>query len=104
MVSVTPHSPSSPSPAVLSASSLIDLTQALIDNSFGSITPLDQDLVATTVSRKRNNGATIAVVLGAGVSVACIELSRCKKQSGGGWLASEPFLLPLPSLQASTKV
>ena len=101
VVSVTPQSNSSPSPALLLSSSLLDLTQALTDSAFGSLTPLDHDLIAATVAWKRNDGATVSVILGGGVAVACIDIQRCKKL--GGWLASEPYMLPLQSLHPSLK-
>ena len=80
----------------------MDLTQALIDSSYGSVTPLEHDMVATAVTQKNSDSATIGIILGGGVAIACLELHRSKKQDGG-WMASEPFLLPLASLQASIK-
>ena len=109
IVSIARQTHSSPSPAVLSATSLVDLTQALIDSAYGSVTPLEHDMVATTVTQKNSDSATVGVILGGGVAIACLDLHRCKPKqpgssgSGGGWLASEPFLLPLTSLQASIK-
>ena len=100
VVSLTHQADSASSPALLSATCLMDLTQALIDSSFGSVTPLEHDLVAATGARKNNDGATVAVILGAGVAVAVIDLQR---SSRSGWIAHEPYLLPLPSLSASIK-
>jgi hypothetical protein len=103
IVSVKAQDHLSPTPTVLIATSLLDLTQALIDNSYGSVTPLEHDLVATSVFRKNGDRATLVVILGNGVVVACIDLTRSKKKGEVGWLASEPFLLPLASLQSSVQ-
>ncbi|CAB9502941.1 and polyadenylation specificity factor subunit 1 [Seminavis robusta] len=101
IVKLADKSELSTSPKVLSATSLMDLTQPLIDSSSGSITPLDQDLMATTVIAKNNaDRGTVSVTLGGGVAVACIDILR--KQ--GGWIATEPFLLPLKRLQASVRM
>merc|ERR1740124_27915 len=59
---------------ILLATSLVDLTQACMDSSLGSVTPLEQDLIATLL--KRQDEATLAVVLGGGVAVAAITLNR----------------------------
>lgn len=99
IVSVESKDSLSPAPTVLTACSLLDLTQALIDNSYGAVTPLENDLVASTVLQNNGDRATLAVILGNGVVVACIELIRSKH--GNGWTASEPFLLPLANLQVS---
>lgn len=91
------ESPSlSSSPTLLLASSLLDLTQALQDNTYGSITPLEQDLIASTVQEK--NIATTSVILGGGIAVALITLTY---NSQTGWLASQPYLLPLATLKTS---
>lgn len=97
IVSVSTPSLASASPTMLMATSLIDLTQALIDASYGSVTPLEEDMVAVTMPRKNNEGATSAIILGGGVAVAVVDIQR--KLSG--WIASEPYLLPLPSLRSS---
>ena len=114
LVSLQRETPTSP--AVLSAMSLVDLTQALIDHSYGSVTPLEQDMVVSTVTPKNSDTATVGIILGGGVAVACLNLHRFKGSSSGdddattgtdsnvsssGWIASEPFLLPLATLQAS---
>ena len=93
----------SPTPTVLSAFSLLDLTQALIDNSFGAVTPLEHDLEATSVVHKNGDRATLAVILGHGVVVACVELVKSKMNGESSWTANEPFLLPLSSLHASVQ-
>lgn len=103
IVSVETQDHLAPTPKVLAATSLVDLTQALIDNSFGSVTPLEHDLVATSVFKKNGDRATLAVILGNGILVSCIDLARSKKGGKNGWIASEPFLLPLASLQASVQ-
>ena len=59
-------------------------------------------MVATAVTQKNSDSATVGIILGGGVAIVCLELHRLKKQHGG-WMASEPFLLPLTSLQASIK-
>ena len=77
---------------LLVATSLIDLTPALMDASLGSVTPLEQDLVATVVGDGPDK--TLAMVLGGGVAVAAVALHF----SAGTWHASEPFILPLSIL------
>ena len=89
-------------PTILEATTLIDLTQALMDHSVGSVTPLEQDLMAT-LEQKSSNMATLSVILGGGVAVAAITLRFVRGRNGvpSGWSASEPFLLPLATLQRS---
>jgi cleavage and polyadenylation specificity factor subunit 1 len=98
---------------VLTASSIIDLTPPLIERSFGSVSPLEQDLSCCITQDKKV--PTVAVVLGGGVSIAAFHLqksnydgagrdasSTCEKSSQNWWrTASDPYFLPLSKL-AST--
>jgi hypothetical protein len=90
---------------LLLATSLIDLTPALMDACMGSVTPLEQDLIATLLDRKSvGNEKTLCVVLGGGVAIACLSLvlrrtaSTSTQQGEQQWQASEPFILPLGAL------
>lgn len=98
VVSVTAPSSLSAQPIILEATSLIDLTQALIEHSLGSITPLEQDLTAT-MEQKSSNTATLTVILGGGVAAASIALYFVRGRNGSGWSASEPYMLPLATFQ-----
>jgi hypothetical protein len=80
-------------PDLLLATSLLDMTAALQEASYGAIAPLDQDLQASLCQTEPGR-ATVSVILGGGVAVACLELS-CGK---AGWGSSEPYILPLPTL------
>lgn len=98
--SVQPAPPLTASSKILLTSSLIDLTQACMDASLGSVTPLEQDLIATVL--KRRDEATLAVVLGGGVAVAAITLER----NESGWRAStsdDPYMLNLSNLAPPDK-
>jgi hypothetical protein len=96
-VQVAEASSLSASPKILLATSLLDLTPALVENSYGSVTPLEQDLMAFSLQKK--NVVTVSVILGGGVAVPCITL----RHTNGGWLASEPYLLPLKTFSISPK-
>lgn len=80
-------------PDLLLATSLLDLTVALQEASFGATTPLEHDLQASLCQASAGR-ATLSVILGGGAAVACLELA-C---TGGAWGSSEPYLLPLLSL------
>lgn len=83
---------------VLTASSIIDLTPALSEKSLGSVTPLEQDLVATVTDDGKV--PTVAVILGGGVAIATFQLPRSSRDKHNNWwrTASEPYLLPLEHL------
>jgi len=83
-------------PDLLLASSLLDLTVALQEASFGATSPLEQDLQAS-LYQISNGRATLSVILGGGIAVACLELTH----GHGGWVSSEPYMLPLPTLSSS---
>jgi cleavage and polyadenylation specificity factor subunit 1 len=102
VVTVATPSTLTSQPTMLEATSLIDLTQALMDQSLGSVTPLEQDLMAT-LEQKSSNVATLSVILGGGVAVAAITLRfvRGRNDAPSGWSASEPYLLPLATLKRS---
>jgi cleavage and polyadenylation specificity factor subunit 1 len=102
VVSVTAPTTLSANPIILEATTLIDLTQALIENSLGSITPLEQDLMAT-LEQKSTYAATLTVILGGGIAVACISLQHVHGRNGSGWTASEPYLLPLATLRRTAE-
>jgi len=76
---------------ILTASSIIDLTPILLDHSWGSVAPLEQDLFCdvlvtqnTTTPNKDNvanvtiqdTQPTVGVILGGGIGVALFQLSR----------------------------
>lgn len=81
-------------PHLLLATSLLDLTPALVDACVGSVTPLDQDLIATLLDRGDGPDKTVAIILGGGVAVASVALHF----AANAWHASEPFIVPLPTL------
>jgi hypothetical protein len=83
---------------LLLATSLLDLTPALTEQSYGSVTPLEQDLVASVLQKK--NFATVSLVLGGGVVVVCVQL----KHTQDGWIADEPYTLPLQQLSKSLQL
>jgi hypothetical protein len=83
-------------PDLLLATTLLDLTPALQEYSYGAVTPLDQDLQAS-LTQSSATIATLCVVLGGGVVVACLELHH---QDAEGWTVAEPYLLPLQQLSA----
>eukprot|EP00980_Cylindrotheca_fusiformis_P001963 scaffold443_cov125-Cylindrotheca_fusiformis.AAC.12 len=88
------------SPKLLLGTTLFDLTLALQELSYGSITPLEQDLQATLM-QKPVSTATVSVALGGGVSLACLQL---RYTSAYGWQATDekPYLLPLRSLSSTS--
>ncbi|KAL3921231.1 MAG: hypothetical protein SGILL_002856 [Bacillariaceae sp.] len=87
-------------PNLLLATTLLDLTPALTENACGAVTPLEQDLTASLLQRQGQHQATVSVVLGGGVALACVQLKYFPKVAG--WSATgEPYLLPLPSLAQS---
>jgi hypothetical protein len=103
VVSVTsaPRETVTSSRNMLLATSLLDLTQALLDASMGSMTPMEEDLVAS-IEQKNPNLVTLTVILGGGVAVAAIMIRRIKASNGTySWNASEPYLLPLATLHGS---
>ncbi len=95
---------------VLAASSILDLTPALIEHSKGSLTSLEQDLVCSVTCSGKT--PTVCVILGGGVAVAMFHLFRSnfnKSTTQSSWwrVANEPYIIPLhnlsPSLQSSQK-
>lgn len=87
-------------PDLLLATTLLDLTQAVSENSHGAVTPLEQDLTASLMQRKGQSQATVSIVLGGGVAVVCLQLNY--HSQAGGWSASEePYILPLTTLAQS---
>ena len=92
---------------VLTASSIIDLTPALIERSLGSVIPLEQDLTCSITEDGKI--PTVAVVLGGGVSIATFQLPRSNYKNESckqAWwrTASEPYFLPLSKLSASVNL
>ena len=92
-------------PKLLLATSLLDFTSIVIDNSFGSTSPLEQDLMASLFQTKKS--VTLTVILGGGVAVASVQLYHHSAATPDGekpgWMAGEPFTLPLQSLCKSTQ-
>lgn len=94
---------------VLTASSIIDLTPALTERSWGSVAPLEQDLNCTVICNKKT--PTVSVILGGGIAVATFQLPRSNNSkdvnqvdngSSSWWrIASEPYILPLNHLSGS---
>jgi len=84
-------------PGLLLATTLLDLTPALTENSYGAVTPLEQDLTASLFQKDTQHQATVSVVLGGGISLVCLQLEY--NTAVGGWRAvEEPYLLPLSTL------
>ena len=98
VVSVQATTTLSSSSYLLLASSLFDLASALAENSYGSVAPLEQDLIAQVLQTK--NIATLSIILGGGAVVVCVQLQHNKET---GWTAGEPFVLPLSRLSKSLK-
>ena len=69
-------------PNLLLAKVLLDLTPALTENSFGAVTPLEQDLVASLYQKDNQHQATVSAVLGGGISLVCLHLDYNKAE---GW-------------------
>ena len=91
-------------PDLLLATTLLDLTPALTEYTYGAVTPLEQDLMATLFQREEDSShhhqATVSVVLGGGISLVCLDLKY--HHSIGGWRAmEEPYVLPLSILARS---
>lgn len=84
--------------SILRAFSLIDLTTVITENSFGSSVALEQDCIVNCLNNSPGT-ATVACILGGGVAVAVFTVSYMK--SCDGWIAEEPFLLPLRRLADS---
>jgi hypothetical protein len=86
---------------MLLATSLLDLSAALLDTSLGSVYPLENNLIVSK-EQKNPNSVTLTIVLGGGISVVAVIL-RCVKALDGtySWNASEPYLIPLATLHAS---
>jgi cleavage and polyadenylation specificity factor subunit 1 len=85
---------------LLLATTLLDLSPSLTENSYGAVTPWEQDLTANLLQKKGQRQATVSVVLGGGVSIVCVQLKYYPKL--GGWRAvEEPYVLPLSSLAQS---
>lgn len=83
---------------LLRADSLLDLKPALAEHSYGAVTGAEQDVVITFL-QTRTGTSTIACILGGGIAVALVEVSYYK--SIQGWLAGEPYILPLSTLSAN---
>ncbi|KAL7550396.1 hypothetical protein ACHAWF_013634 [Thalassiosira exigua] len=106
---------------VLLASSIIDLTPALVERSLGSTSALEEDLiVAVTDADGDDDDPCVAAVLGGGVAIASFSLPRARRPveedggpsdrpiaggGGGTWwrVASEPYVLPLSALAARAR-
>jgi len=90
----------------LQAASLLDLTPALQKASYGAVTVAEQDAVVVSLN-SRVGLSTVACILGGGVAVAVVEVAyhhTTKHQSAkttGGWVATEPYILPLGVLSQS---
>ena len=88
---------------MLMATSLLDLTSALLDTSLGSVHPLEKNIIVSK-EQKNPNSVTLTIVLGGGISVLAVTLRRVKALNGTyTWNASEPYLIPLATLHASLK-
>eukprot|EP00934_Nitzschia_sp_Nitz4_P003080 Nitzschia sp. Nitz4//scaffold50_size126154//66587//71631//NITZ4_003689-RA/size126154-snap-gene-0.114-mRNA-1//1//CDS//3329553710//3070//frame0 len=81
-------------PELLEATSLVDLSMALQEVSYGATTPLEQDLTAS-LHQVSHKSATLAVALGGGVAVACLKLTW----EHSGWTTAQPYILPLQTLK-----
>eukprot|EP00956_Cyclotella_meneghiniana_P000420 scaffold493_cov74-Cyclotella_meneghiniana.AAC.3 len=108
---------------VLLASSIIDLTPALMEKSMGGTSFLEQDMIvsvstsstiANGVDVKFNKGynddPSVSVVLGGGVAIASFSLPKSHRPGEGGlaspswWrVASEPYVLPLAHLASKIR-
>eukprot|EP00804_Cyclotella_cryptica_P003221 CCRYP_010466-RB/>CCRYP_010466-RB protein AED:0.02 eAED:0.02 QI:564/1/1/1/1/0.5/4/1654/1402 len=112
---------------VLFASSIIDLTPALIERSMGGSSYLEQDIIvsvstSSTIAngvdtdnkqtrRYHHDDPSVSVVLGGGVAIACFSLPKASRpaegssSSGSSWwrIASEPYILPLPYLASKIR-
>lgn len=112
---------------VLLASSIIDLTPALTEKSMGGTSYLEQDIVVcvSTTSTMASgvdyagkektadqNDPSVSVVLGGGVAIASFSLHKGPRPDEGNsdnatsswWrVASEPYVLPLPTLASKVR-
>ncbi|KAL7519594.1 hypothetical protein ACHAWX_004354 [Stephanocyclus meneghinianus] len=112
---------------VLLASSIIDLTPALIERSMGGTSYLEQDIIVsvTTTStiangvdvddkktrRYQHDDPSVSVVLGGGVAIASFSLPKASRPAEGAassrsswWrIASEPYILPLSYLASKIR-
>lgn len=108
---------------VLLASSIIDLTPALMEKSMGGTSFLEQDMIvsvstnstiASGVDVKSNKGynddPSVSVVLGGGVAIASFSLPKSHRPGEGdsaspSWwrVASEPYVLPLTYLASKIR-
>ena len=102
---------------VLLASSIIDLTPALIERSMGGLSYLEQDIVVTVSKSKDNSDddPCVSVLLGGGVAIASFSLPKGprpdEQREGEGnslssswWrVASEPYILPLTTLASKIR-
>ena len=91
IVTVTPH--------LLRAESLIDLSWAVLEASYGATSTLEEQDLHASLCQTTPGRATVSVTLGGGVCVACFELTQ-QQQHTGGWSTSEPYLLPLTVLSS----
>jgi len=103
---------------VLLASSIIDLTPVLNEQSMGGASYLEQDIIVSvnTSSTSANNiDPTVSVVLGGGITIASFTLHKGPRPREGlsimnspsstWWrVASEPHILPLASLASKVRV
>lgn len=87
-------------PDLLQATSLIDLTSLLQEASIGATSTLEQDLQAS-LNQTSPGRATVSVILGGGVSVACLDLAQ--HAAPAGWSASQPYVLPLKTLGSAAE-
>lgn len=111
---------------VLLASSIIDLTSALMERSMGGTSFLEQDIIVTVLAKDEEKESSmenvmeeeeddppcVSVVLGGGVAIASFFLPKGPRPCEGGdssssslwWrVASEPYVLPLSLLSAKTR-
>lgn len=90
----------SSAPKLLLATTLLDLGPALTQNAYGAVTPLEQDLTASLLLQPKSNSATVAIVLGGGIAVACLSL----KYHENSWrvTSEEPYVLPLSALSSKS--
>jgi hypothetical protein len=82
---------------LLQATSLLDLTSILSDYSYGQASNClaEQDMILTCLE-SRPGRTVVGCVLGGGVAVAVVEVGYQKAVAG--WIADEPYVLPLANL------
>jgi len=111
---------------VLLASSIIDLTPAIIEKSMGGLSYLEQDIIVTVSNNSGSSSNSnnmqdpcVSVVLGGGVAVASFSLPKgprpdegvvdnngsINSSSSSSWwrVASEPYILPLSTLASKIR-